>query len=409
METQAILSFDNTKTAFAYKSNTELKEAYRLFSLMANSWLVTLGTALTPWAIKSGLPVKGVIRKTIFKQFVGGESLQEVTGVAQKLAKYNVQVILDYGVEGKESEEEFDKAKDEFIRVINYASTQPNIPYMSVKVTGLARHSLLEKLHALMQTTEALPLIKRYDRAIQQLSNEELNEWQKVHQRVRSICDISSEKNIGMMIDAEESWVQDPVDAITMLMMKEYNKGRLVIFNTIQLYRHDRLEFLKKSEEAAREHNFTLGVKLVRGAYMEKERERATEKGYTSPIQTDKTATDEDYNKAVKFCIQNIDHVGVVIASHNEYSNMLAVKLMEQKGLPFDHPYVHFSQLYGMSDHITFNLALAGCAVSKYLPFGPIEDVVPYLMRRAEENTSVKGQTSRELNLIKKEIERRGM
>jgi proline dehydrogenase len=409
METQSILSFDNTKTAFAYKSNTELKEAYRLFSLMSNSWLVTMGTALTPWAIRSGLPVKGVIRKTIFKQFVGGENLNEVTAVAQKLAKYDVQVILDYGVEGKESEEEFDRAKDEFIQVINYAATQPNIPYMSVKVTGLARHSLLEKLDTLMHATEGSSLINRYNSALQQLPVEELKEWQRVYERVRRICDKASEMNIGMMIDAEETWIQDPVDAITMLMMDEYNKERLIVYNTLQLYRHDRLDFLIKSEEAARERNFLLGVKLVRGAYMEKERERAAEKGYPSPIQVDKTATDEDYNKAVKFCIQHIDHIGVVVASHNEYSNMLAVKLLEQKGLPLNHPHVHFSQLYGMSDHITFNLAQAGCSVSKYLPFGPIADVVPYLLRRAEENTSVKGQTSRELNLIKKEMNRRGM
>jgi proline dehydrogenase len=260
-----------------------------------------------------------------------------------------------------------------------------------------------------MHSTDSSSLVNRYNSALQQLSIEEQNEWQRVYVRIRHICDTASEKGIGMMIDAEESWVQEPVDAITMLMMDEYNKGRLVIFNTIQLYRHDRFEFLIKSEQAAKERDFLLGVKLVRGAYMEKERERAAGKGYTSPIHTDKTATDEDYNKAVKFCIQHIDHVGMVVATHNEYSNMLAVKLLEQKGLPLNHPHIHFSQLYGMSDHITFNLAQAGCSVSKYLPFGPIEDVVPYLMRRAEENTSVKGQTSRELNLISKEMKRRGM
>lgn len=409
METQTVISFDNTKTAFAYKSNIELKEAYRLFSLMSNSWLVTMGTALTPWAIKSGLPVKGVIRKTIFKQFVGGETLNEITPVAQKLDQYNVQVILDYGVEGKQSEADFDAAKDVFINVINYAASQPNIPYMSVKVTGLARHTLLEKLHTLMQTTEGNSLINRYNSALQQLQLEELNEWQRVYERMHAICDTAANNNIGMMVDAEETWLQDPLDALTMLLMDEYNRGRLVIFNTLQHYRHDRLEFLKKSEKAAKERNFILGVKLVRGAYMEKERERAEEKGYPSPIHIDKTATDEDYNKAVKFCIEHLDHVCVVVASHNEYSNMLAVNLLEQKGLPLNHPHVHFSQLYGMSDNITFNLAQAGCSASKYLPFGPIADVVPYLMRRAEENTSVKGQTGREMALIRKELKRRGM
>jgi proline dehydrogenase len=401
------ISFDDTQIAFAHHSDKELKKAYRLFSLMNNSWLVNLGTRFTPWMIRSGLPVKDAIRKTIFKQFVGGETLNETAAIAEKLSQYNVQVILDYGAEGKEGEQNFDRACDEFIRVIEYAATQRNIPYMSIKVTGFARFSLLEKLDALTHSSEETSLIKRYNYALQQLSLEELNEWNRVYLRMRRISDTADKKNIGVLVDAEESWIQDPVDALTMLMMDEYNKNKLVLYNTVQFYRHDRLPFLLKMYEAAEERNFILGVKLVRGAYMEKERRRAEERGYPSPIQPDKNATDKDFDEAVQFCIQNIDRIGLIVATHNEESNLLATQLLKEKDLPFNHPHIHFSQLYGMSDNITYNLAKAGCRVSKYLPFGPIKDVVPYLMRRAQENTSVKGQSGRELSLIKKELKRR--
>jgi proline dehydrogenase len=221
------------------------------------------------------------------------------------------------------------------------------------------------------------------------------------------ICEVAHEKNVGVLVDAEETWIQDPVDALTMLMMDEYNKNKVIIYNTVQLYRHDRLPFLFKMYEAAEQRNFILGVKLVRGAYMEKERKRAEEKGYASPIQSDKASTDKDFNDAVEFGLRHLNQISVIIATHNEQSNLLAVKLLEEKGLPLNHSHVHFSQLYGMSDNITYNLAKAGCSVSKYLPFGPIKDVIPYLMRRAQENTSVKGQTGRELSLIKKELRRR--
>ena len=403
------ISFDNTEVAFAAKSNKDLKGANFLFSTMNFPWLVKMGTKLTPWIMKSGLPVKGLIRRTLFKQFVGGETLEETIPAVKKLGSYHVAVILDYGVEGKEGEENFDHARDEFIKVIRFAATQPNIPFMSVKVTGIARFALLEKLDRLMEAATADSLVKKYHAALQQLTDEETAEWQRVHDRMKRICDAANEANIGFLVDAEETWVQDPVDALTMLMMDAYNKEKLVIYNTLQLYRHDRLEFLKKSYAAAEERHFLLGVKLVRGAYMEKERKRAEELNYPSPIQPDKAATDADYNAAVRFCIDHIDRIDVIIASHNEYSNMLGVQLLEEKGLPLPHPHVHFSQLYGMSDNITFNLAKAGCNVSKYLPFGPIKDVIPYLMRRAEENTSVGGQTNRELGLIKKEMKRRGM
>ena len=401
------ISFDDTEIAFAHKSDSELKEAYRLFSLMKNSWLVNIGTRLTPWMLRAGLPVKSTIRKTIFKHFVGGETLAETAAIAEKLSRYHVQVILDYGAEGKEGEQNFDHACDEFIRVIEYAATQPNIPYMSVKVTGFARFPLLEKLDAMIHAADEGSLIKRYNYALQQLSFDELNEWNRVYARMRRICNAAHKKSIGVLVDAEETWIQDPVDALTMLMMDEYNKNELVVYNTVQLYRHDRLPFLLKMYEAAVERNFILGVKLVRGAYMEKERKRAEEIDYPSPIHPDKNATDKDYDEAVRFCINNIDKIGVIVATHNEASNLLATQLLKEKALPFNHPHVHFSQLYGMSDNITYNLAGAGCSVSKYLPFGPINDVVPYLMRRAQENTSVKGQTGRELILIKKQLKRR--
>ena len=401
------ISFDNTKFAFEYKSDKQLKKARFLFSSMGKPWLVKLGIKVTPWAIRSGLPVKGFIRKTIFAQFVGGENLQQTAEVAKNLGNYNVKAILDYGVEGgDDGEKGFDHSTDEFIRVIEYAATQPNIPFMSVKVTGIARFSLLEKLDDMMHKAEGT-LMKRFLQAVNNLNAEEKEEWHRVRHRMMRICETAAHSDTGVLIDAEETWIQDPVDALTILMMDTYNKTKCVVYNTLQHYRHDRLQFLKDSYQAAVERNFILGSKLVRGAYMEKERNRAKEMGYQSPIHKDKESTDKDYDEGVRFCIDHIDRIALIVASHNERSNLLAAELLEEKGLPLKHPHVHWSQLYGMSDNITFNLAHAGCSVSKYLPFGPIEEVIPYLMRRAQENTSVKGQTGRELALIKKELNRR--
>jgi proline dehydrogenase len=402
------ISFDNTELAFQYKTNQELKKARFLFSMMGKPWLVKIGTRLTPWAISAGLPVKGIIRKTIFSQFVGGEDLDQTAAVAKKLAAYNVKIILDYGVEGKEGEENFEHACDEFIRVINYAATQPNIPFMSVKVTGFARFGLLEKMHNLMLKQEG-SLMTRFLQSLELLSQEEKEEWHKIRNRTMRVCDAAEKKSIGVSIDAEETWIQDPVDALTILMMDEFNKKKCIVYNTTQHYRHDRLQFLKNSYEAALERGFILGAKLVRGAYMEKERKRAAEMGYPDPINPDKESTDRDFDAGVKYCIDHIEKIALVVASHNERSNLYAAELLMEKGLPLGHPHVHWSQLYGMSDNITFNLANAGCSVSKYLPFGPIKDVIPYLMRRAQENTSVKGQTGRELGLIAKETKRRGI
>ena len=408
MNDQTKISFDNTEYAFAAKSDKELKQANFLFGIMGKSWMVNMGLKITPLAIKWGIPfTKTLIRKTIFKQFVGGETLAETAKVADKLEAYRVQVILDYGVEGKEGEENFEHARDEFKRVIDYAATQANIPFMSIKVTGFARFSLLEKLDAAMHQATGT-LMKRYLHAVELLPDAEKEEWHKVRLRTQQLCEAGDKKNVGILIDAEETWIQDPVDALTILMMNVFNKNKPVIYNTLQLYRHDRLQFLKDSYAAAEERDFTLGVKLVRGAYMEKERNRAAAMSYASPIQPDKESCDNDYNAAIEFCIDHLDKISVIVASHNEYSNLFTTQLLDKKRLPHNHPYVHFSQLYGMSDNITFNLAKSGCSVSKYLPFGPIKDVIPYLMRRAQENSSVSGQTGRELILIKKELQRRG-
>jgi proline dehydrogenase len=405
MDSNPEISFDNTEIAFSHYTDKELKQAYWLFTMM-KPWLVKLGTRIAPWSIRVGLPVKGIIRHTIFKHFVGGETLDETIPVAEHLAKFNVKAILDYGVEGMEGEQSFDQARDEFIRVIRFAATQPNIPFMSVKVTGFARFALLEKLDELMHASSG-SLTARYREAVRKLSAAEAEEWSRVDQRMKAICNAAADSGVGFLVDAEESWIQDPVDALTMLMMEEYNRQRIIVYNTIQLYRHDRLAFLKESFADAEKGNFLLGAKLVRGAYMEKERRRAAEKGYSSPIQPSKETSDKDYNESVRFCVDHLDRIGLIVASHNEYSNLLAAQLLREKGLPLNHPHVHFSQLFGMSDNITYNLARAGCSVSKYLPFGPIGDVIPYLMRRAQENTSVGGQTGRELSLIKKELRRR--
>lgn len=403
------ISFDNTEIAFAHKNNKELKKAHFLFSSMGKPWLVNLGLKITPTAIKWHLPfTKSIIRSTIFQQFVGGETLEETAEPAAKLKQHNVQVILDYGVEGMEGEENFNHAKQEFIKVIKYAATQPNIPFMSIKVTGFARFTLLEKLDTAMHSSSGT-LMKRYLSAVESLPADEKEEWHKVRTRMLEICEAADKNNVGVLVDAEETWIQDPVDALTMLMMDMFNKQKAVVFNTLQLYRTDRLQFLKDSYDAAVERNFILGAKIVRGAYMEKERERAATMNYPSPIQPTKESSDNDYNAALEFSIDRLDKIFLIVASHNEYSNLYATQLMDKKGYPHNHPHIHFSQLYGMSDNITFNLARSGFSVSKYLPFGPIKDVVPYLMRRARENSSVAGQTGRELGLIKKEMARRRM
>ncbi len=388
--------FENTQTAFAYKSDKDLKKAKFLFNTMSYPLFVPIGTRITPFIMKTGLPIHGIIRDTIFRQFVGGETLQETATICNLLGSYGVQIILDYGVEGKQAEADYEKAKLVFKDVIEYASTQPNIPFISIKITGIARFNLLQKLNDSPRIRSGI-----HDH------EEEMAEWERVKARLYEICTLAAAKNIGVLIDAEESWIQDPVDRLVIEMMETFNKEKAVIYNTIQLYRHDRLNFLKMFHRIARQRHFILGIKLVRGAYMETERERAADNGYPSPIQPDKASTDRDFDEAIGYCISNIDEISCIVATHNEESNKLAYDLLKEKGLAMNHPHVHFSQLYGMSDHITFNLAKEGCNVSKYLPFGPLKDVIPYLMRRAQENSSISGQTNKELALIKAEMKRR--
>lgn len=390
------LSLNNTQNAFAYKSNTDLRKAKWLFTVIQNPWIVSLGTRFTPMLMKSGLPINGIIRNTIFNQFVGGETLEESARVTKMLGAYGVQVILDYGVEAKEGEESFDAVTDQFIAAIEFAATQDNIPFVSVKLTGLSSMHLLERLNEAPRIRSGVHDSESDDAA-----------WSRLRERMYAICDVAEEHGVGILIDAEETWIQDPIDRLAIELMGIYNKEKVVVYNTYQLYRSDRLRFLQLSHKIAQEGNFILGAKLVRGAYMEKERARAIQMGYPSPIQVDKAATDKDFDAAVAYCLENIGQIALILASHNESSTMQCAQSMQHKALANDHPMIHFSQLYGMSDHISFNMAAEGYKVSKYLPFGPLQDVVPYLMRRAQENSSVNGQTNRELLLIRQEIARR--
>lgn len=382
--------FNNTKIAFQYRSNLELKKAKLLFSSMSSPAIVNIGMALTKWAINWHLPIRGIIRNTIFQQFCGGETMQEAAATAETIGKYNVQVILDYGVEGKKSEAEFDKAVPEFINAIKYAASKPNIPFISLKVTGFSRFSLLEKIHL-----------------GKELSNEEEGEWLRVQKRINDICSVAADKGVMVLIDAEETWIQHPVNLLANQMMESYNRNNCIIYNTFQLYTTGALPYLKESYKEATARGYILGAKLVRGAYMEKERSRAEELGYPSPIQPDKASTDTDYNEAVLFCLQRLNDLAVFIGTHNEHSCKEAARYMHEHTIPHDTDRVWFSQLYGMSDNISFNLADSNYNVAKYLPYGPVRDVLPYLMRRAQENTSVAGQTGRELSLINKELKRR--
>ncbi len=390
------LSLNNTQNAFAYKSDTDLNKAKWLFTVIQNPWIVSLGTRLTPMLMKSGLPINGLIRSTIFNQFVGGETLEESARVTKMLGSYGVEVILDYGVEAKEGDASFDAVTEQFIAAIEFAATQDNVPFVSVKLTGLSSMHLLERLNEAPRLRSGIHDSESDDVA-----------WNRLRERMYAICDVAQEHGVGILIDAEETWIQDPIDRLAIELMGVYNKGKVVVYNTYQLYRSDRLKFLQLSHKIATEGNFTLGAKLVRGAYMEKERARAEKMGYPSPIQSDKSATDADFDAAVLYCLDHLDQIALILASHNEESNLKCAQFMQTKGLPNNHAHIHFSQLYGMSDHISFNMASEGYKVSKYLPFGPLQDVVPYLMRRAQENSSVNGQTNRELLLIRQEIARR--
>lgn len=385
-----MLSFNNTEVAFSGKSNSDLNRSYWLFKMVSNSTFVNIGKSLTTFAIKTHLPIKGLIKATIFRQFCGGETIEECDRAINELGKFNIGTILDYSVEGKETEKDFDACREETIDTIKKAKASKHIPFCVFKVTGLARFELLEK-------------VSEKDN----LDAEEQKEYGRVQLRVSAICKAANEAGVPIFIDAEESWIQEAIDNLANQMMVLYNTEKAIVYNTYQLYRKDRLSYLRHSFEKAKENNYFLGAKLVRGAYMEKERKRAIEKGYPSPIQDTKENTDRDYNAAVEFCLENVDRISICAGTHNEQSSMKLAEMMKQKNISADNKHIYFSQLLGMSDHISFNLANAGYNVAKYVPYGPVREVLPYLIRRAQENTSVKGQTGRELSLIIKEKERR--
>ncbi len=387
------IDFSDTQTAFAHLSDKELKRIAWMFGLMNKGWLVKLGSPIGMFAARLNIGfIERIIKNTIFELFCGGTSLLESQPSIDKLYASNVYAILDYGAEGKEREEDFNQTMTETIRALEFAARNESVPMVSSKVTGLTRNGLLEK-------------ISRGG----SLSEQDQADYQSLLKRLDSMCYVAAEKKVALAFDAEESWMQQALDDLVNKMMARYNKEAVVVYNTFQMYRHDRLAHLKASHEMALEGGYLLGAKLVRGAYMEKERRYAQEQGRPSPIHPDKAATDQAYDSAVAYCVAHYETIGFCNATHNEKSNMLQAKLMAEHGIDKHHPHLLFCQLYGMSDNLTFNLAKAGYRVAKYLPYGPVRDVIPYLIRRAQENTAVTGDVSRELQLVQREMARRGL
>ena len=384
------ISFTDTSIAFSYKSDKELRKSHFLFSSINNPVLSKLGANIVKFALKVKLPIKGIIRHTIFQHFCGGESIDQCDATIEKLADYNIRTILDFAAEGESGETGYDFAMNEILKTVEKAATSKNIPFSVFKPTGLGSKELMEK----MQLGESL-------------SVQDQEEIEKIRVRFDTIARACYEKDIRLYIDSEDSFYQDPIDQFTYELMEKYNKEKVVIFNTYQMYRKKMLENLMKANEDGLKKGYHVGAKLVRGAYMEKERERAEELGYDDPIMPDKESTDQQYDEALRYCVENIDNMELCSGSHNENSNYLLTELMAEQKLDKHDERIYFAQLYGMSDHISFNLANAGYNVVKYVPYGAIGTVMPYLFRRAEENTSIAGQSSRELELIKKELKRR--
>lgn len=380
--------FNNTQVAFSLKSDTELDRAYFLFKLIDNQPLVRIGTAVTNFAIKANLPVEKLIRATVFDHFCGGVSEEDCIPVVDKMYSKGVSSVLDYSVEGKEEEEQFDAVMEKTLKLIAFAKEKKAIPFAVFKPTGFGRLELYQEIGEGKKLTPT-----------------EKEEWNKVVARFDKVCKAAYDNDVTLLIDSEESWMQNAVDDLVEEMMRKYNKSKPIVFNTLQMYRWDRLDYLKKLHEQAKIEGFHIGMKLVRGAYMEKENERAQEKGYPSPICSSKEETDENYDATVRYMVDN--NMSVFAGTHNELSTYFLMNLMGEKGLKNNDSRIWFGQLYGMSDNISYNLAASGYNVAKYLPFGPVKDVMPYLIRRAEENTSVAGQTSRELKMIKAERDRR--
>ena len=388
MQTEKI--FNNTEIAFQLKSDTELERAHFLFKMISIEPLVRIGTAVTNFAIKASLPVEGLIRSTVFDHFCGGVNEEDCLPVIDAMYSKGVSSVLDFSVEGKETESHFDAALETTLEIIRFAEEKDALPIAVFKPTGFGRFYLYQK--------------KGEGKAF---TDEEQEEWNRVVARYEAVCKLAKEKNVEILIDAEESWMQDAADDLITHMMRKYNKEKTIVYNTLQMYRHDRLDFLKKQHNLALNEGFSLGYKIVRGAYMEKENDRALEKGYPSPICESKQATDINFDNAAKYILDNLDTISLFAGTHNEESSYLIMDIMAEKGIAKNDNRVWFGQLFGMSDNISFNLANYGYNVAKYVPFGPVKDVMPYLIRRAEENTSVAGQTGRELKLIKKEKERR--
>ncbi|SFE89145.1 L-proline dehydrogenase [Pedobacter antarcticus] len=386
------LNFDNTEIAFRSKSKAELNSAYWLFKIMSSNFLTQVGPPVTNLMLNVGLPIQGIIKKTIFKQFCGGETIAECEKTIAQLGTVKVGTILDYSVEGEEEEHVFDYTCAEIIRTIDRAEGDPRVPITVFKVTGIGRFGLLEKLDAKAELTA-----------------DETAEFEKVKKRCERICRTAYEKNVPIMIDAEETWIQETIDQLAIDMMMLFNKQKLIVYNTYQIYRHDKLADLKADHLIAKEAGFILGAKIVRGAYMEKERKRAAEMGYPSPIQPDKAATDRDYDAAITYSVENVEQIGIVCGTHNENSCRILADLLDKYQIPHNHPHVYFAQLLGMSDNLSFNLSDSNYNVAKYVPYGPVKAVMPYLFRRAQENTSIAGQTSRELDLIFREKKRRNI
>ena len=384
--------FEDTETAFALKTDSELERAYFLFKLIANEPLVRIGTAVTNFAIKAHLPVEGLIRATVFDHFCGGVNEDDCMPVVDKMWESGVYSVLDYSVEGKQSEDPLDNALAKTLELLDFVKEKTAMPFAVFKPTGYGRFDLYQKL------SEG-----------KELNKAEKAEWGRVIARFEATCKKAHELDVSLLIDAEESWMQEAADQLVEDMMRKYNKEKAIVFNTLQMYRWDRMDYLKGLHERADKEGFKIGIKVVRGAYLEKENLRAEEMGYPTPMCKDKKATDENFDECIEYILDHLDTIALFSGTHNEESNYKLMELMEAKGIAKDDERIGFGQLYGMSDHISFNLAKQGYNVAKYVPFGPVKDVMPYLIRRAEENTSVAGQTSRELELIKKEKKRRGI
>ena len=395
-----MISFDNTEIAFRSKNKQDLQRAYLLFKIIGTPSIVKIGKILTPLALQLRLPIKGLIKKTIFKQFCGGETIQECDTAISSLDAFGIGTILDYSVEGKTKDEDFEQTTQVIIQTIEKSATDARIPFAVFKVTGIGAHHLLELVSQQIRATR-----KNLD--FRPFTTQENEQIQAIIERIDRICAAAAQYQTRVFIDAEETWIQTAIDQWTFDMMLKYNTSRCIVYNTIQMYRHDRLAYLKAEFERAKIAGIQYGVKLVRGAYMEKERARALAFGYPSPIQPNKASTDQDYDAALDFLVANKAIFSVCAGTHNEKSSMYLATLLHQQQIDPKDPKFYFAQLLGMSDHISYNLSDGGYQVAKYVPFGPVHEVLPYLLRRADENTSVAGQTSRELGLIIKEKARR--